>query len=87
MKRQKLLLRLNQTSINNLVVNTDVLKAEIIWALRTVKLGLSHWSNDNIAECFKATYIVNHGLSPFFKNLLIESINKSNHYFHFLTKA
>ena len=72
------------------------MKAKIMWALKTVVSGLSHNSNNNISNCFRAmfpnnataeqfslgrtkfTYVVNHGLSPYFKELLPDNVNLSD---------
>ena len=76
--------------------NIQTMKAEIIWVLKTVVSGLSHSSNNDISNFFRAMfpnnataqqfslgraksiYIVNHDLSPYFKELLTESVNLSD---------
>ena len=72
------------------------MKAEIISALKTVVSGLSHNSNNDISNYFRAMfpdiatseqfslgraksiYVVNHDLSPYFKELLTENVNLSD---------
>ena len=86
----------SQQTIETFTANTQTMKAEIIWALKTVVSGLSdNWSND-ISNCFhvtcpnnataeqfslgrtKSTYVVNHGLSTYFSELLTENVNLSD---------
>ena len=73
------------------VHNGDVVKAEIIWILKSICSGYSNRSceqlnctlkavfpDDKIAEAFsmgrtKSMYMINHGLAPFFKSLLLSS--------------
>ena len=73
------------------VHNGDVVKAEIIWILKSICSGYSNRSceqlnctlkamfpDSKIAEAFsmgrtKSMYMINHGLAPFFKSLLLSS--------------
>ena len=78
----------SQQTIETFTNNTQTMKADIIWALTAVVFGLSQNSNNDISNCFcatfpnnataeefslgrtKSTYVVNHSLSPYFKELL-----------------
>ena len=86
----------SQQTIETFTNNTQTMKADIIWALTTVVFGLSQNSNNDISNCFcatfpnnataeefslgrtKSTYVVNHGLSPYFKELLTQNVNLSD---------
>ena len=76
--------------------NTDCVKAEIIWTLKSVLGGFSVRVNDNLNETLsvmfpdskiarkftmariKAMYAINHGIGPYFKSLLLSSIDTSD---------
>ena len=47
----------SQQTIETFTTNTQTMKAEIIWALKTVVCGQSHNSNNDISNCF-------HGMFP-----------------------
>ena len=79
-----------------IVHNAGVVKAEIIWILKSICSGYSNRSceqlnctlkamfpDSKLAEAFsmgrtKSMYMINHGLAPFFKSLLLSELNKSD---------
>ena len=85
-----------QQTLDLRVHNADVVKAEIIWILKSICNGYSNRSceqlnstlkamfpDSKIAEAFlmgrtKSMYLINHGLAPFFKSLLLSELNKSD---------
>ena len=88
-------LQQKQTTITQHVTTEDVLFAEIVWVLQTVKNGFSFSSCDGMGDNFrrmfkgnevaqkfklgrtKIGYVVNYGLGPYFKELMIESVRNS----------
>ena len=74
--------------------NADCIKAEIIWTLKFVLGGFSVPANDDLISfklfpdskiarnvstaTTKAMYAINHGIAPYFKSLLLSSINTSD---------
>ena len=87
------------------VYNADVVKAEIIWILKSICSGYSNRSceqlnctleamfpDSKIAEAFsmgrtKSMYMINHGLAPFFKSLLLSELNKSDIFIFFFDES
>ena len=85
-----------QQTLDVHVHNADVLKAEIIWILKSScsgypnisceQLNFTHkamFPDSRIAEAFlmgrtKLMYMINHGLAPFFKSLLLSELNKAD---------
>ena len=86
-----------QQTLTASVLDSSSLKAEIIWALKSVMSGYSNNSSSdmnatfqtmfldsNIAKQYqmgpdKLKYVVNWGLAPYFKDLLIEDISKAKY--------
>ena len=86
-----------QQTLTTSVLDSSSLKAEIVWALKSVMSGYSNNSSSdmnvtfqkmfpdsNIAKQYqmgpdKLKYIVNWGLAPYFKDLLIEDISKAKY--------
>ena len=86
-----------QQTLTASVLDSSSLKAEIVWALKSVMSGYSNNSSSdmnvtfqimfpdsNIAKQYqmgpdKLKYIVNWGLAPYFKDLLIEDISKAKY--------
>ena len=81
---------------STVIKDMDVIKAQVIWLLKSVDSGYSTRSSDDILNCFramfpdskiaqsikmkkdKASYILNYGLAPHFKDMLMSEINKSD---------
>ena len=81
-----------------IVNNSDELKAEIIWALKSVYSGYSYNSSKDMSSLFhtmfpdskiakdmtidadKIRYVINFGIAPIFKSMLVESIKLSECY-------
>ena len=69
-----------QQTLEDVLVSTDSVRAEIIWTLKSVMSGYSVRSNDDLSLTFaamfpelkrifnmtstKSTYVINHGLAP-----------------------
>ena len=86
-----------QQTLTASVLDSSSLKAEIVWALKSVMSGYSNNSSSdmnatfqtmfpdsNIAKQYqmgpdKLKYVVNWGLAPYFKDLLIEDISKAKY--------
>ena len=86
-----------QQTLTASVLDSTSLKAEIVWALKSVMSGYSNNSSSdmnatfqtvfpdsNIAKQYqmgpdKLKYVVNWGLAPYFKDLLIEDISKAKY--------
>lgn len=81
----------NKKNIDICVVKSNTLKAQIIWILKSVMNGFSAndqlkvafaamFHDAKIASSFSMTrmlqYVVNHGLAPYFKSLLLVISNK-----------
>ena len=82
-------------NLDQLVIPTDVTKAEIRWVLKVVKshfplrscidlneLFRSMFPDSGIASKFqldktKCSYLINYGIGPYYKDILLKSINTS----------
>ena len=83
-----------QPTLEDLIVSSDSVTAEIIWTLKSVMSGYSVRSNSDLNLTFavmfpkvktifnttrtKSMYVIKHGLAPYFKYLLKISIDRSN---------
>ena len=88
-----------QQTLEDVLVSTNSVRAEIIWILKSVMSGYSVRSNDDLSLTFaamfpelkrtfnmartKSMYVINHRLAHYFKSLLKASIDRSD-IFHFL---
>ena len=68
---------------DNSCSDSQYVKAEIIWTLKTVISGYSIRSNNDLAKTLsfnlaqtKSIYAVTYGLAPFFKSLLYENLTR-----------
>lgn len=85
-----------QPTLESFITNSDTLKAEIIWSLKSIINGFSVRSNDELSDTLvamfpdskiaksfnmartKSMYIINHGLYPYFKSMLLSTVQKSD---------
>ena len=63
-------------TLEDVLLSTDSIRAEIVWTLKSVMSGYSVRSNDDLSLTFaamfpelnmtstKSTYVINHGLAP-----------------------
>ena len=88
---------LRATNLTASVLDSSSLKAEIVWALKSVMSGYSNNSSSDMNATFqtmfpasnidkqyqmgpdKLKYVVNWGLAPYFKDLLIEDISNAKY--------
>ena len=83
-----------QPALEDLIVPSDSVTAEISWTLKSVMSGYSVRSNNDLNLTFavmfpkvkrtfnmtrtKSIYVIKHGLAPYFKYLLKTSLDRSN---------
>ena len=78
-----------QQTLEDVVVSTDSVRAEIIWTMKSVMGGYSIHSNNDLSLTFavmfpklkrtfnmartKSMYVINHGLAPYFNKSLLKT--------------
>ena len=87
-----------QSTLQVIVNNSDKLKAEMIWALKSVYSGYSYNSSKGMSSLFhtmfpdskiakdmtigadKIQYVINFGIAPIFRSMLVQSLKLSECY-------